>query len=96
MARSIYLAVFSNGARPAHYSVFVPTSNVEEREYQLIPLAQVDEKYVAARPISDGQLTTDTIACDRLESAATVVSPPGPSTSPFDSSVCALDLSHLF
>lgn len=82
MVRSIYLAVFSNGARPAHYSVFVPTGNIEgttgkvahvvgnpatgfflefkrnydlkseERKYQLIPLVQVDEKYVTARTVS--------------------------------------------
>lgn len=27
MARTIHLAIFSNGARPAHYAVFVPTGD---------------------------------------------------------------------
>lgn len=27
MSRTMYLILFSNGARPAHYSVFVPTGD---------------------------------------------------------------------
>ncbi|KAL5364029.1 hypothetical protein BJX96DRAFT_167963 [Aspergillus floccosus] len=30
MARTIYLAVLSNGARPAHFSVFIPTGDKGE------------------------------------------------------------------
>ncbi|RAQ75146.1 hypothetical protein COH21_002100 [Aspergillus flavus] len=91
MPRPIYLALFSNGPRPAHWSIFVPTLNstgqqgkiihvtgttatgfflefkrnydfaTEDRKYQIMPLVDVEERYVA-----------DT-------SVATVVKPPGPS-----------------
>jgi hypothetical protein len=56
------------------------------RRYQAIPLAQVNEKYIA-NTVGNGKRSQDTIARDRLESAATVVPPPDPSPNPFDPSV---------
>ena len=57
-----------------------------DRRHQLIPLAQVDERYVTDT-VGNGDATVDTTARDRLESAATVVQPPGRSPKPFDPSV---------
>ncbi|KAJ5884035.1 uncharacterized protein N7473_010921 [Penicillium subrubescens] len=45
------------------------------REYHIIPLAQVDERFVAAKAANVPQ-GRDTIARDRLESVATSVQPP--------------------
>ncbi|KAE8376677.1 hypothetical protein BDV26DRAFT_293910 [Aspergillus bertholletiae] len=112
MPRPIYLAIFSNGPRPAHWSIFIPTINstnqqgkiihvtgttatgfflefkrnydfsTEDRKYQVVPLADVEERYIADT-VGDGKLSRDTTARDRLESVATVVKPPGPSPEPF-------------
>ena len=57
-----------------------------DRRHQLIPLAEVDERYVTDT-VGNGDATVDTTARDRLESAATVVQPPGRSPKPFDPSV---------
>lgn len=56
-------------------------------EYKLLPLAEVDDKYVAD-PVGT-EKSIDTIARDRLESVATVVKPPGRSAKPFDPEVCS-------
>lgn len=115
MPRTIYLAVFSNGARPAHWAIFIPTSNMEHkgklihvtgstatgfylefkrnynfattaRQHQIVPLAQVNDQYIADT-VGSGAATADTTARDRLESAATVVQPPSRSPNPFDPAV---------
>lgn len=115
MPRTIYLAVFSNGARPAHWAIFIPTPGTElagklihvtgstatgfylefkrrynfattTRRYQIVPLAQVNDQYIADT-VGGGAATADTTAHDRLESAATVVQPPGRSPNPFDPAV---------
>ncbi|GIK07223.1 hypothetical protein Aspvir_002880 [Aspergillus viridinutans] len=59
--------------------------NFEEtkRKHQIIPLAQVDDRYIKDTP---GDESLDTTARDWLESVATVVPPPGPSPNPFDPS----------
>lgn len=31
MPRTIYLAVFTNGAKPAHYAIFIPTGDVGKK-----------------------------------------------------------------
>ncbi|KAE8386915.1 hypothetical protein BDV23DRAFT_133270 [Aspergillus alliaceus] len=114
MTRTIYLAIFSNGARPAHFAVFVPTGDsgkvgklihvtgtpatgfflefkrnydlsVTQRKHQIVPLAQVNDQYVADT-VGNGQTSADTTARDRLESVATMVTPPGRSPNPFDPS----------
>lgn len=54
-----------------------------QQKYQLIPLAQVNDSLIADT-VGNGQLSEDIIARDRLESAATVVPPPGRSPNPFD------------
>ncbi|KAE8329993.1 hypothetical protein BDV39DRAFT_202577 [Aspergillus sergii] len=112
MPRRIYLALFSNGPRPTHWSIFIPTLSstgqrgkiihvtgttatgfflefkrnydfaTEDRKYHIIPLADVEERFVADT-VGDGKLSCDTTARDRLESVATVVKPPGPSREPF-------------
>ncbi|KAB8218746.1 hypothetical protein BDV33DRAFT_205151 [Aspergillus novoparasiticus] len=111
MPRLIYLALFSNGPHPAHWSIFIPTLStgqqgeiihvtgttvmgfflefkrnydfaIEDRKYQIIPLADVEERFVTDA-VGDGTLSCHTTARDRLESAATVVKPPGPSREPF-------------
>lgn len=116
MPRTIHLAIFSNGARPAHYAVFVPSGDagkvgklihvtgttatgffrefkrnydfsVTQRKHHIIPLAQVDERFITDT-VGNGQPGVDTTARDRLESAATVILPPGRSLNPFDPSVC--------
>lgn len=56
-------------------------------EYQTLPLAEVDERFVAAT-VAGAQETRDTIARDRLESVATIIKPPPRSPNPFDPSVC--------
>ena len=114
MPRTIYLAVFSNGVRPAHWAIFIPTSGTEHtgklihvtgttatgfylefkrnynfvqtaRRYQIVPLAQVNDQYIA--DTAGGGATRDTTARDLLESAATVVQSPGRSPNPFDPAV---------
>ncbi|OOO06057.1 hypothetical protein OAory_01017180 [Aspergillus oryzae] len=85
MPRPIYLALFSNGPRPAHWSIFVPTLNstgqqgkiihvtgttatgfflefkrnydfaTEDRKYQIMPLVDVEERYVADT-VGDGKM----------------------------------------
>ncbi|KAJ5475755.1 hypothetical protein N7499_002958 [Penicillium canescens] len=114
MVRTIHLAIFSNGARPAHYAVFVPSGdagkvgklihvtgttatgffrefkrnydfNATQRKHHIIPLAQVDGRFITDT-VGNGQPGVDTTARDRLESAATVVLPPGRSPNPFDPS----------
>ncbi|KAF9884288.1 hypothetical protein FE257_001918 [Aspergillus nanangensis] len=111
MTRTIYLAIFSNGLRPAHYAVFIPSGDAgtegkiihvtgtaatgfflefkrnydftsEQRKYQLLPLAQVNAQYLKDTT-GIGQQSSDTTACDRLESSATTVPPPGRSANPF-------------
>ena len=91
MTRTIYLAVFSNQTKPAHYSVFIPTGDTgvvgklihvtgntamgfflefkrnydfraTKRKYQIIPLAQVDDQYVA--DIAGNTSSSDTTARD--------------------------------
>ena len=57
-----------------------------DRRHQLIPLAEIDERYVT-NTVGNGDATVDTTTRDRLESAATVVQPPGRSPKPFDPSV---------
>lgn len=115
MSRTIYLAIFSNGPKPAHQAIFIPTGDAdtgkrgkvihvtgnpatgfflefkrnydfefEDRKYQVITLAQINARYIRDT-VGNGQQSTDTIARDRLESVATIVSPPGPSANPFDS-----------
>ncbi|PKY03734.1 hypothetical protein P168DRAFT_327777 [Aspergillus campestris IBT 28561] len=115
MSRTIYLAVFSNGPKPAHQAVFIPTGDAatgkkgniihvtgnpatgfflefkrnydfefEDRKYQVVTLVQVNAQYIRDT-VGNGEPSTDTIARDRLESVATVVSPPGPSPNPFGS-----------
>lgn len=54
-------------------------------EYKLIPLAEVDDNYVAD-PAGTERLI-DTTARGRLESVATVVKPPGRSANPSDPEV---------
>ena len=51
-------------------------------EYNLIPLAEVEDKYVADSVSTEKSI--DTIARDRLESVAIMVKPPGRSAKPFD------------
>ncbi|KNG89485.1 hypothetical protein ANOM_002281 [Aspergillus nomiae NRRL 13137] len=114
MTRTIYLAISSNAAKPAHFSVFIPTNDSGEegkvihvtgspaigfflefkrnysiadtlREYQIVPLAQVNGRYVADT-VGDRQLSLDTTARDRIESIATMVPPPARSPNPFDPS----------
>lgn len=116
MPRTIHLAITSNGRRPAHQAVFVPTGDAgavgkvihvtgnaatgffleikrnydleaTARKYLLIPLAQIDERFVRDT-VGNGEPGVDTTARDRLESAAIVAVPPGRSANPFDSSVC--------
>lgn len=58
----------------------------ETRHYQLIPLADVDDRYISDTP-EKGELVHDTTARDRIESAATIVPPPGRSANPFSSTV---------
>ena len=115
MPRTIYLAVFSNGARPAHWAIFIPTPGMDHagklihvtgstatgfylefkrrynfaattRRYQIVPLAEVNDQYITDT-VGSGAATGDTTAHDRLESAATVVQPPGRSPNPFDPAV---------
>ncbi|PYI09123.1 hypothetical protein BO78DRAFT_395008 [Aspergillus sclerotiicarbonarius CBS 121057] len=57
----------------------------ELRTYEIIPLAQVNDRYVRDT-VGSGQESIDTIARDRLESVATVVPAPGRSVNPFDPS----------
>ena len=57
------------------------------REYQIVPLAQVDDQYVADT-VGDRQLSIDTTARGRIEPIATMVPPPARSPNPFDPSVC--------
>lgn len=112
MTRTIHLAIFSNGPRPAHYSLFIPTGNAgpkgkiihvtgnialgfhhqfkrnydfgdEERKYILLPLAEVDERYIRDSPV-ESPPSEDATARDRLESEALPVRPPGPNPRPFD------------
>jgi hypothetical protein len=112
MPRRIYLAVFSNGARPAHQSLFIPTGDsgdsgkiihvtgnpatgfflefkrnydfsLTQRTFQRFLLGTVKDRYVTDT-VGDGTSSQDTIARDRLESAATTVPPPGRSPNPFD------------
>lgn len=116
MTRTIYLALFNNGPKPAHYAIWIPKPNTSLgkllqvdgnpatgfhlqfvrncnivtdtlSEYKLLPLAEVDDKYVAD-PVGT-EKSIDTIARDRLESVATVVKPPGRSAKPFDPEVCS-------
>ena len=118
MARTIYLAVYSNGRKPAHVAVFIPTGDqgdkgkiihvvgnpatgfflqfkrnydfaLDDRKYQILTLATVEDR-LAKATVGNGEPGEDTIARDRLESAATVVQPPGRSANPFDPSVGAL------
>lgn len=104
MARTIYLAIFTNGPKRAHWSIWIPKGGegtlgkiihvignpatgfflefkrnydfqFTSRRHTIIPLGQVLDQMVA-----DGATTVaakDTTARDRLESAATVVPPPG-------------------
>jgi hypothetical protein len=58
----------------------------EDRRYQLIHLADVDERLINDA-VGDGKPTEDSTARDRIESAATVVVPPGKSAKPFDPAV---------
>lgn len=122
MPRPIYLVLFSNGPRPAHWSIFIPTLNstgqqgkiihvtgttatgfllefkrnydfaTEDRKYQIMPLVDVEERYVADT-VGDGKMSCDTTARDRLESVATVVKLPGPSREPSGKDVCVSCLS---
>ncbi|KAB8259851.1 hypothetical protein BDV32DRAFT_150053 [Aspergillus pseudonomiae] len=55
------------------------------REYQIVPLAQVDDQYVADT-VGDRQLSIDTTARGRIEPIATMVPPPARSPNPFDPS----------
>jgi len=52
-------------------------------KYTIIPLGQVSDRVVVDGATSM-TATRDTTARDRLESSATVVSPPGRSANPFD------------
>ncbi|ORY09387.1 hypothetical protein BCR34DRAFT_625800 [Clohesyomyces aquaticus] len=54
------------------------------RRHQLLPLAQVEDQYVADTP---GAVAQDTTACGRLKSTATVVPPPGRGANPFNPTV---------
>ena len=56
------------------------------RQYQIVPLAQVNDQYIADT-VGSGDPTADATARDRLESAALVVQPPGRSPNPFDPAV---------
>lgn len=118
MTRTLYLAIYSNGRKPAHVAVFIPTGDqgdkgkiihvvgnpatgfflqfkhnydfvLDDRKYQIITLATVEDR-LAKDTVGNGEPGEDTIARDRLESAATVVQPPGRSANPFDSSVGAI------
>jgi hypothetical protein len=62
-----------------------------QRYHEIIPLAQVDDRYIKDTP---GDESLDTTARDRLESVATVVPPPGRSPNPFDPSVGFLLMSN--
>ncbi|GMG42854.1 unnamed protein product [Aspergillus oryzae var. brunneus] len=64
----------------------------EDRKYQIMPLVDVEERYVADT-VGDGKMSCDTTARDRLESVATVVKPPGPSREPSGKDVCVSCLS---
>ncbi|KAF7589731.1 hypothetical protein BBP40_003930 [Aspergillus hancockii] len=74
MPRRIYLALFSNGPRPAHWAIFIPTPNgtghqgkvihvtgttTEDRKYQIMPPVDVDDRYVADT-VGDGKPSCDT------------------------------------
>jgi hypothetical protein len=112
MARSIYLAIFTNKAKPAHWAIFVPTGGqglkgklihvtgnpatgfflefkrnydflLTKRAHQIIELGQIHDQLIADAA-DTLPLTVDTTARDRLESTATVVTPPGRSQNPFD------------
>ncbi|KAH7380250.1 hypothetical protein DE146DRAFT_793487 [Phaeosphaeria sp. MPI-PUGE-AT-0046c] len=116
MTRTIHLAIFSNGSKPAHWSIWIPTAGQEsmgklihvtgnpatgfflefkrnfdrthdidftETEHQIIELGQISDGYVKDL-VPMAPQTRDTIARDRLESAATTVAPPGRSVNPFD------------
>ncbi|KAL4778848.1 hypothetical protein BJX76DRAFT_342305 [Aspergillus varians] len=116
MPRTIYLAEFSNGPRPAHQSIFVPTGGTGKKgklihvdgnpaygflleflrnfdfadfssTYRIVALGHVDDRYVTDTPGNNGNPSKDAIARDRLESAATLVAPPGRSLNPFDPAV---------
>lgn len=63
-----------------HYDI-----KTETRSYQTFVLAEVNDKYVADTPGTEE--SKDTTARDRLESEATVVTPPGRSANPFDPAV---------
>ncbi|KAL4888295.1 hypothetical protein BDV59DRAFT_196569 [Aspergillus ambiguus] len=104
MARTIYLAVLSNGPRPAHFSLFVPTCDMGVMGKVIHVTGnpatgfflQFKRNYdLATSEYSKYQLipisrpSEDTIARDRLESIATVVLPPGRSPNPFDPSMRA-------
>jgi hypothetical protein len=56
----------------------------ESRIYQVLPLAQVDNKLVGDARNVDGGESRDTTARDRIESVATVVRPLGRSADSFD------------
>jgi hypothetical protein len=120
MPRTIYLAVFSNGRRPAHWAIFVPNTEAgnvgklihvtgspaagfflgfkreydfgeTHQQYRLIPLAAVEECFVAT-PKADAPKTIDDTPCDRLEMVAKIVDPPPSCSNPFDPSVCRLTI----
>jgi hypothetical protein len=112
MARTIYLAVFANGPKPAHWSIWIPTGGqglkgkmihvvgnpatgfflefkrnydlqLTRTRYQIIQLGEVHDQ-VVADAAANATATRDTTARDRLESTATVVTPPIKSPNPFD------------
>ncbi|RAL03135.1 uncharacterized protein BO80DRAFT_442820 [Aspergillus ibericus CBS 121593] len=98
MPRTISLSIFDNGAKPAHWAIFIPTGDQglrgkiihrnydflsETRIYHILPLAQVSEQYVRDT-VGNGRESIDTIARDRMESVAVVVPAPGRSLNPFD------------
>ncbi|KAL4792683.1 hypothetical protein BDV19DRAFT_380724 [Aspergillus venezuelensis] len=78
MPQTIYLAVFTNGTRPRNYDF-----NMTQRKHLIIRLAQVADNLITDTP-GNGLPSQDTTARDRLESAATVVRPPGWSPNPLD------------
>lgn len=67
--------------------LLLDTPILDDCKYQILTLATVDDRL--AKDTND-EPTEDTIARDRLESAATVVQPPGRSANPFDPSVGAV------
>ncbi|KAB8250292.1 hypothetical protein BDV35DRAFT_389338 [Aspergillus flavus] len=86
MPRPIYLALFSNGPRPAHWSIFVPTLNSTGQQGKIIHVTgttatgfflEFKRNYDFAT--EDRKYQIMPLVDVEEQSVATVVKPPGPS-----------------